>query len=63
METHIRSVIEGLLLGGSYSFGGTVVVMATIYAMTWLVARFDSIALPKHGHLLRAEATERGLPL
>jgi hypothetical protein len=45
MDAHLRSVIAGLLLGGSYAFGGASLVSAALYGLTRLVARVGTSKL------------------
>lgn len=47
MDSQVRSLIAGLLLGGSHAVGGAALVTAAFYGLTCMVARFDWITVPK----------------
>jgi len=43
METRISDVLTGLVLGGSAAVGGAAVVRASLYAVSYVVARSDPL--------------------
>lgn len=43
METRISDVLTGLVLGGSAAIGGAAVVRASLYAVSYVAARSDSL--------------------